>query len=86
MEQGLYAQVVKISRKDLEFITENRNINESKFKSSKVNLQDHSVGFILTLIGLKSILAHSSLIFIGKVFRAMTIHKIQIHLNSFKFQ
>ena len=32
MEQGLYAQVVKISRKDLKFITENRNKNEAKFK------------------------------------------------------
>ena len=32
MEQGLYAQVVKISRKDLKFIAENNNKNEAKFK------------------------------------------------------
>ena len=32
MEQGLYAKVVKISRKDLKFIAENKNKNEAKFK------------------------------------------------------
>ena len=32
MEQGLYAQVVKVDRKDLEFIAENKNKNEAKFK------------------------------------------------------
>ena len=31
-EQGLYAQVVKLRRKDFEFIAENRNKNEAKFK------------------------------------------------------
>ena len=32
MEQGLYAQVFKICRKDLKFIAENKNKNEAKFK------------------------------------------------------
>ena len=32
MEQVLYAQVVKISRKGLKFIAENKNKNEAKFK------------------------------------------------------
>ena len=32
MEQGLYAQVVKLSWKDLKFIVENNNKNEAKFK------------------------------------------------------
>ena len=32
MEQGLYAQLVKIRQKDLEFIEENKNKNEAKFK------------------------------------------------------
>ena len=32
MEQGLYAQVVKISRKDLKFVAANQNKNEAKFK------------------------------------------------------
>ena len=31
-EKGLYAQVVKISRKDLKFIAENNNKNEARFK------------------------------------------------------
>ena len=32
MEQGLYAQVVKICRKDLEFVATDKNKNEAKFK------------------------------------------------------
>ena len=32
MEQGLYAKVVKISRKGLKFIAENKNKNEAEFK------------------------------------------------------
>ena len=32
MEQGLYEQVVKISRKDFKLIVANKNKNESKFK------------------------------------------------------
>ena len=32
MEQVLYAQVVKISKKDLKFTAENKNKNEAKFK------------------------------------------------------
>ena len=31
-EQGLYAQVVKLTRKHLELIAANKNKNESKFK------------------------------------------------------
>ena len=31
-EEGLYAQVVKLNRKALKFIAENRNKNEAKFK------------------------------------------------------
>ena len=50
--------------------------------SSKVNLQDHSVGFILNLIGLKSILAHVSLVYIKKLFQ---IHDNTQDTNIFKF-
>ena len=32
MEQGLYAQVVMISRNDLKFMAENKNKKEAKFK------------------------------------------------------
>ena len=31
MEQGLYAQVIKLRRKDLEYIAANKNKNEAKF-------------------------------------------------------
>ena len=31
MEQGLYAQVIKLCRKDLEYIAANKNKNEVKF-------------------------------------------------------
>ena len=32
MEQGLYAQLIKLRRKDLKFIAANKNKNEAKFK------------------------------------------------------
>ena len=32
MEQGLYAQSVKISQKDFKFVEENKNKNKAKFK------------------------------------------------------
>ena len=32
MEQGLYAQVVNICRKDLKFVATDKNKNEAKFK------------------------------------------------------
>ena len=32
MEQGMYAQVVKIRQKDSKFIAANHNLNEDKFK------------------------------------------------------
>ena len=54
--------------------------------SSKVILQDHSVGLILIFILLKKYLAHVNLIFIGKAFKGMTKHNIQIHLESLEFQ
>ena len=50
-EKGLYAQVVKLRRKDLKPIAENKKIMNLN-SSFKVNLQDHSVDLILNLIGL----------------------------------
>ena len=32
MEQGLYSQVIRIRRKDLKFVTTDKNKNEAKFK------------------------------------------------------
>ena len=80
MTQGLYAQVVNIRRKYLELIAENRNKMKLN-SSSKVNLQDHSVGSILTLIGLKYILAHLRLISIKKLFQSYDDTK---DTNTFK--
>ena len=54
--------------------------------SSKVSLQYHSVGLILILIVLKKILAHVNLISIGKYFKGMTKHRIQIHSHCLNFQ
>ena len=85
MEQVFDAQVFMPRQNDLEFIAANKNKMKLN-SSSKVNLQDHGVGLILTLIRLELILAHVSLIYIGNFFKAMTIHRIQIHLNCFKFQ
>ena len=52
MEQVSYAQMVKLRQKDLKLIAGNKNKMRLNL-SSKVNLQDHSVGLILTLIRLK---------------------------------
>ena len=52
IEQGLYAQVVNIFRKDLDFVA----TDQKKIKlnlSFKVNMQDHNDYLILTFIGLK---------------------------------
>ena len=84
-EQGLYAQVVMLRRKDLKTTEANKNKMELN-SSSKVSMQYYSVGLILILIGLKELLAHVSLTSIGKSFRGTTIHKIQIHLKYLKFQ
>ena len=52
IEQGVYAQVIVISRKDLIFLQQ----ITSKMKQNltlKVDLQDQNDGLILTQIGLK---------------------------------
>ena len=47
MEQSLYAQVVKLRRKDLKFVAADKRKNEAKVKF-RFNLQDHKYGLILT--------------------------------------
>ena len=44
-KQGLYAQVVKINQNDFKFIASNKNKMKLN-SSSKVNLQDCSVGLM----------------------------------------
>ena len=48
MEQSLYAQVVKLRRKDLKFFATDRQTKMKLNLSFKVNLQDHNYGLILT--------------------------------------
>ena len=43
MEQSLYAQVVKLCRKDLKFVASDKNKMKLNL-SLKVNLQDHKHG------------------------------------------
>ena len=52
LEQGLYPQVVKPRQNDMKFIAESRNKMKLNL-SFKVNLEYHSFGLVLTLIGLK---------------------------------
>ena len=79
-EQGSYAQLVMLCRKDLNITEENEN-KMSINSSSKVSLQNHSVGLILVLVGLKKLLAHVNLIYIRKYLKCMTKHKIKIQLK-----
>ena len=41
MEQVLYAQVLKLRRKDLKFIAANENKNEAKFKFHGLSARSH---------------------------------------------
>ena len=52
MEHGLYAQVIMLCWKDLEFVATDR-IKMKLNSSLKVNRRDYNVGLILTFIGLK---------------------------------
>ena len=85
MEQDIYAQVFKICQKHLKITQANKDKMRVN-SSSKVRLQDHSIGLVLVLFELKNILAHVNLTSIGKYFKGMTIQKIQIHLKYLKFQ
>ena len=61
MEKGLYAQFVKISRKDLKLIAENKNKNEAKFKFQGQSARPQH-WFDLDFDRIESILAHVNLI------------------------
>ena len=75
VEQGLYAKVVMLCRKNLKITGANKNKMKIN-SSSRVSLKDHSVGLILVFIGLKKILSHVNLVSIGKSFKCMTKHNI----------
>ena len=85
LEQGIYAKVVKISRKGFEFSAENREKMKQN-SITKIYILYYNVGLILTLIRLRFILEHMSLINIRNAFRSRTIHRIQIYFETFKFE
>ena len=85
MEKSLYAQVVKLRRKDLQFVAADKNKVKLNL-SFRVNLQDHKYGLILTYIGLTYILALVNLISTRNYFKVMTISKMILRSKNFTFQ
>ena len=84
MEQRLYAQVVKLRRKDSKFIAENKDKNETKFKFQGQSARSQRwFDLDFDQIELNFITREPGSI--RNVFKAMMIHQIQIRLNSFKF-
>ena len=74
-----------ISRKDLKFIAENKNKNEAKFKFQGQYARSKP-WFYLDFDWVEVSFSTRESDFYKKIFIAMTIHKIQIHLKYFKFQ
>ena len=75
MEQGLYAQVVKISQKDLKFIAENKNTNEAKIKFQGQYARS-KCWFDLDFDWIEVNFSRRETDFYKKVFISMIIHKI----------
>ena len=84
MEQALYAQVVMLRLKDLKFIAENKNKNESKFKFQGQSVRSQR-WFDIDFYWIEVSFSTHEPDFYKRNSKAMTIHRIQIHLNSFKF-
>ena len=78
-EQGLYTQVVMLPGKDLNISKYNRNKNKINI-SYRVSQKYRSVGLILILIGLRTILARVKPIYICRYSKGMMKHKIQIYV------
>ena len=85
MEQGLHAQVIKISLKDLKFIAANKNKNEAEFKFQGKSARSQR-WFDLDFDWIEVNFSTCEPGLYKKLFKAMMIHKIKIHLNPFKFQ
>ena len=84
MEQGLYAQVVKLRQKDLKLIAANKNKNDAKFKFQGLSARSQR-WFDLDLDFIEVNFSTREPDFYKKIFKAMAIHKIQILLKAFKF-
>ena len=80
MEQGLQAQVVMLHREYLKITEENKNKTRIN-SSSRVSLQDHSVGLILILILSRKKFAQVYVISKRNDFKGMMKNKIKIHLK-----
>ena len=79
IEQGLYAQVF------MKFVAENNNNNEANFKFQGQSARSQrwfDIDFDWIEVNFRTREPDLYKIF----FRAMTIHKIQIHLKYFQFQ
>ena len=85
MEQSLYAQVVKLWRKDLLFVAADKNKTEAKFKF-QVQSERSQLWFDLDLDWIDKFLALVNLISIGNYFKIMTIIKTILRSKHFKFQ
>ena len=85
MEQGLYAQLDKLSRKDLKFISANKIKNEAKFKFQGQSARSQRC-FDLDFDWIELNFSTRETALYLKKFKATTIHQIQIRLKVFKFQ
>ena len=85
MEQRLYAQVIILCREDLKFIATERIKNKSKFKFQGQSARSQR-WFDLDFDWIEVNFSIREPDFYKKLFKAITIHKILIHSNSFKFQ
>ena len=84
-EQGLYAQVVKLRRKYLKLITENKNKNQVKFKFQGLSARSQR-WFDLDFDWFKVNFSTRRPDLYNIFFKDMTIHKIQILSKCFRFQ
>ena len=84
-EQGLYAQVVKLCWKDLKSTAANKNKKDNKFNFQGQSTISHR-WFDIGLDWIEVNFSTREPDFYKIFFKAMTIHKIQIHLKYFKLQ
>ena len=85
MKQGLYAQVVKLRRKDLKFVATDWDKNEAKFEFQGQSARSQR-WFDLDFDWIEVNFSTREPDFYKNIFKAMTIHKILIHSDYFKFQ
>ena len=85
MEQGLYAQVFMLRQKYLKITEANKNKNEAKFKF-RGQYERSQCWFDLDFDWIEENFSTREPELYRKIFKVMTIHKIQVHLKCLKFQ